>query len=196
MSLYQLGSNRTRLSLISFSDDTLNKYIELDKSTSKLYDELSIIKFTSNVQVIGSFLFNLTFRIIIYLVITSILFTVWAVADHIMFLALFFTIFSIFASFLPQIKIHSILSSVKASTLGILEDLLESYHKIIYGQILTKEDQREPIEDIYAKMKFLKVQIDETKELITWAYDFPSMLKLIGGAILSILLFIVNITFG
>ncbi|MHA2404478.1 MAG: hypothetical protein ACXADH_15880, partial [Candidatus Kariarchaeaceae archaeon] len=152
--------------------------------------------FTSNVQVIGTYLFNLTSRIILYLIVSSILFAVINISEYIVFLAMVVVIFCILASFVPQIRIHRILSSVKESTLELFEDLLETSRQKIFSKILTNEDQGETIEDIYSRMKFLKVQIDETKELITWAYDFPSMVKLIGGATISIILFAINIIYG
>jgi hypothetical protein len=193
ISIYQLGADRSKLSLISFSDETLDEYI---RSKEMNYDELSLIKFTSNVQVIGTYLFSLTSRIIFYLIVSSIVFATINVSEYIVFLAMLFVIFCILASFVPQIRIHRVLSSVKESTLEILENLLETSRQKIFGQILTDEDQTETIDEIYARMKFLKVQIEETKDLITWAYDFPSMVKLIGGATISILLFVINIIYS
>ncbi|MHA2090989.1 MAG: hypothetical protein ACW98K_09035 [Candidatus Kariarchaeaceae archaeon] len=193
ISIYQLGSDRSKLSLISFSDEMLDEYVKLG---GMIYEELSLIKFTSNVQVIGTYLFNLTSRIILYLIVSSILFAVINISEYIVFLAMVVVIFCILASFVPQIRIHRILSSVKESTLELFEDLLETSRQKIFSKILTNEDQGETIEDIYSRMKFLKVQIDETKELITWAYDFPSMVKLIGGATISIILFAINIIYG
>jgi hypothetical protein len=128
--------------------------------------------------------------------VSSILFAVINISEYIVFLAMVVVIFCILASFVPQIRIHRILSSVKESTLELFEDLLETSRQKIFSKILTNEDQGETIEDIYSRMKFLKVQIDETKELITWAYDFPSMVKLIGGATISIILFAINIIYG
>jgi hypothetical protein len=177
ISIYQLGSDRSKLSLISFSDEMLDEYVKLG---GMIYEELSLIKFTSNVQVIGTYLFNLTSRIILYLIVSSILFAVINISEYIVFLAMVVVIFCILAS----------------STLELFEDLLETSRQKIFSKILTNEDQGETIEDIYSRMKFLKVQIDETKELITWAYDFPSMVKLIGGATISIILFAINIIYG
>jgi hypothetical protein len=63
----------------------------------------------------------------------------------------------------------------------------------LYEKIILETSTGVKVDEEYAKLRFLRSQINEITDLLPWTYDYPSMLKLIGGGIISLLIFTVNV---
>jgi hypothetical protein len=191
-SISLLGREKQGLSLMLFPTDP-EKAVTKEELTEY---RLSLTRFSSNVRVFGTLLFNTTLKILFLIVIWSFIAIYWRLSPIILFLSILLCFGIVLLSIAPQIIIHNFLSSTKRTTVNYFEQLIENLRIIIYHQIISpigKEENASIDSNQVEQLKFLKHQIAEVREVVTWTYDFPAFLKLLIGSVTSITVIFVAI---
>jgi hypothetical protein len=191
-SISLLGRVKLGLSLMLFPTDP-DEAVTKEELTEY---RLSLTRFSSNVRVFGTILFNTTLKILLLIVIWSFIAIYWRLSPIILFLSIFLCFGIVLFSLAPQIMIHNFLASTKGTTVNYFEQLIENLRIGIYHQIiepLAREENANINSNQVEQLKFLKHQIAEVREVVTWTYDFPAFLKLLIGSITSITVIFVAI---
>ncbi len=183
-----IGKDIEKLSI----NDALNKYLSRLKGVEIKSESITYLDFQRRNRLIGAYLFNFSFRLIIFFLIlaTGSIFTVqvgiWT--GEVTLLISILALIAVLVFFIPQYSIHSILKKTK----GILIDVLRHLHDHLREEIgdhlySTEPISPESLEFKLKKLEYAKTSLLEIGELGTWVYDFPEIMKLVAAAALSLI---------
>lgn len=156
-------------------------------------NNLSFLNFSSKLRIIVHFLFEITLRVIILLIIWSIMMSFWEFNPLVGLFNALLTFIVITLSFIPQVLIHQVLKNAKFTTLRSLEEMQENLTNEILKTIW--KDGSKIMQDTSSQsdaLRLIKELIADVRTHTTWTYDFPAVLKLIFTAVISVVVFVVN----
>jgi len=160
----------------------------------------SFQQYHSIVRIFGDLLFKINFAIVVGGVLISLGFW-WSAkslnSEYSLFINLSQTLI-IFASVLLfiviQLGIHNNLKRAKNNLILDFETILNQKRVILQNQVLFKNNFRksENIQDLHSSIQFLDWEINQISQMSNWTYNFPKILSLIGGSVISFIPSIIN----
>ncbi len=90
--------------------------------------------------------------------------------------------------FVPQYSIHSILKKTKITLIDVLIHLHDHLREEIGDHLYSTEPiSPESLDFKLKKLDYAKTSLLEIRELGTWVYDFPAIMKLVAAAALALI---------
>ncbi len=177
-----LGIKSKHLSINTFANLDL-EHLSGDYKIEDLGKITTFLKFHRHTRSMGEYLFKLTFKLIIFMVCIDLVFM--NIVPALTILLMVGTFFCAFLFIIPQLSIHKILDETKTKMIRRYEELYDKLKLEIFH--IYSSEKKELLEEKISQIKFIKTEIQYTKDTGTWAYDFPKLLRLVGAACLSLI---------
>lgn len=192
IAIHNIGRDPDRLSISKLlkTENYIDYLNEIDHDDE---NNLSFLSFSSKLRIIGHFLFEITLRVIILLIIWSIMVSFWEFNPLVGLFNALLTFIVITLSFIPQVLIHQVLKNAKSITVRSLEEMQENLTNEILKNI--SKDSSKLKQDTGPQsdaLRLIKELIVDVRTHTTWTYDFPAVLKLVFTAIISVAVFVIN----